>query len=125
MKRPLTRSVLERRISEVQTLLDDAVARKAFQECAPLQDKLEGLVKQRADLPTIEELREAVRLAEEEVANAAARRDFTGAATAQAALDKANQRLEDAMVSEGDDAKEEDSTPCKFQSRADLEEAIT
>ena len=125
MKRPLTRSVLERRISEVQTLLDDAVARKAFQECAPLQDKLEGLVKQRADLPTIEELREAVRLAEEEVANAAARRDFTGAATAQAALDKANERLEDAMVSEGDDAKEEDSTPCKFQSRADLEEAIT
>jgi len=124
LKRPLTRSVLESRISEVQILLDDAVARKNFQECAPLQDKLEGLVKQRADLPTIEELKEAVRLAEQEVSNAAARRDFTGAASAQAALDKANDRLEEAMGSEGDDEKE-DSAPSRFQSRADLECAIT
>jgi len=122
-KRPLTRSVLESRISEVQALLDDAVARKAFQECAPLQDKLEALVRQRADLPTIEELQEAVRLAEQEVSNAAARRDFTGAASAQAALDKATERLEDAMGSEGDDAKEDDATN-RFQSRADLECAI-
>ena len=82
-KRPLTRSVLESRIAEVQALLDDAVARKAFQECAPLQDKLEALAKKRADLPTIEELKEAVRLAEQEVSNAASRRDFTGAASAQ------------------------------------------
>mmetsp|Transcript_29118 Transcript_29118/g.58488 ORF Transcript_29118/g.58488 Transcript_29118/m.58488 type:complete len:1958 (-) Transcript_29118:922-6795(-) len=124
LKRPLTRSVLESRISEVQILLDDAVARKNFQECAPLQDKLEGLVKQRADLPTIEELKEAVRLAEQEVSNAAARRDFTGAASAQSALDKANDRLEEAMGSEGDDEKE-DSAPSRFQSRADLECAIT
>jgi signal-transduction protein with cAMP-binding, CBS, and nucleotidyltransferase domain len=123
-KRPLTRSVLESRIAEVQALLDDAVARKAFQECAPLQDKLEALAKKRADLPTIEELKEAVRLAEQEVSNAASRRDFTGAASAQAALDKANERLEDAMRSEGDDVQEV-NTSSRFKSRADLEAVIS
>ena len=95
-KRPLTRTVLESRISEVQALLDDAVSRKAFTECAPLQEKMEKLVQKRAGLPTLDELKEAVRLAEKDVADAAARRDFTGAASAQAALDKANERLEDA-----------------------------
>ncbi len=43
-KRPLTRSVLESRISEVQFLLEDAVSRKAFIECAPLQEKLDKLI---------------------------------------------------------------------------------
>ncbi|KAL7538744.1 hypothetical protein ACHAXR_012350 [Thalassiosira sp. AJA248-18] len=128
-KRPVTRSVLESRIAEIQTLVDDAVARKAFTECAPLQEKLEALIQKRADLPTIDELKEAVRLAEKDVADAAARRDFTGAASAQAALDKANERLEDVLRSEGVDVDggesiEQDNTDSRFQSRADLEVAI-
>jgi signal-transduction protein with cAMP-binding, CBS, and nucleotidyltransferase domain len=121
-KRPLTRSVLELRISEVQSLLDDAVSRKAFTDCAPLQDKLESLIRKRNDLPTINELKEAVRLAEVGVANAAARRDFAGAATAQVTLDKANERLKDTLQSEGD---VDDSSSGKFSSRADLEIAIS
>ncbi|KAL7551539.1 hypothetical protein ACHAWF_014727, partial [Thalassiosira exigua] len=129
-KRPLTRSVLESRIAEVQSLVDDAVARKAFTECAPLQEKLEALIQKRADLPTLDELREAVCRAEKDVADAAARRDFTGAASAQAALDKAHERLDDALRSEGADADigestENDNTDSRFQSRADLELAIS
>ena len=128
-KRPLTRSVLESRISDTQSLLDDAVSRKAFAECAPLQSKLDSLIKKRADLPTIEELKEGVRLAEQGVADAAARRDFTGAATAQAALDKAKERLEDAKRCEGIDddnegSNEGNAVDSRFQSRADLEIAI-
>ncbi|KAL9188488.1 hypothetical protein ACHAXT_006866 [Thalassiosira profunda] len=120
-KRPLTRSVLESRIAEVQSLVDDAVARKAFTECAPLQSKLDSLIRKRVDLPTIDELKEAVRLAEKDVADAAARRDFTGASSAQTALDKAKERLEDALRSEGIGMEESNS---RFESRADLELAI-
>lgn len=83
-KRPLTRRVLEARISETQTLIDDAVAKKDFSECAPLQAKLDSLIAKRKDLPTFEELKEAIKLAEKDVADAAARRDFKGAALYQA-----------------------------------------
>ena len=106
----------------MQSLLDDAVARKAFTECAPLQDKLEALIRKRKDLPTINELKEAVRLAEAGVANAAARRDFAGAATAQVTLDEATERLNDALQCEGDI---DDAGGARFQSRADLEIAIS
>jgi hypothetical protein len=64
-------------------MLDDAVSRKAYQECAPLQEKLDNLIKMRLELPTIDELEEAVRKAENDVAEAAARRDFKGAASYQ------------------------------------------
>ena len=125
-KRPLTRSVLESRISEVQFLLDDAVSRKAFIECAPLQEKLDKLIRQRVDLPTIDEMKEAVRLAEKGVADAASRRDFARAASAQAALDKANEKLEETMRSEGMDKgnSKKNGNDSRFQSRADLESAI-
>jgi hypothetical protein len=155
-KRPLTRSVLEARIDELQTLLDDAVARKAFQECAPLQDKLERLARKRNDLPTLDELKEAVHKAEQDVADAAARRDFAGAgkkllsllltwsciqfnlspsphyhvaASLQAALDNAIQRLKDAAQAENIsvdiDSPQQIVPDSRFQSRAELEVAIT
>ena len=82
-KRPLSRSVLESRISEVQSRLDDAASRKDFMECASLQSKLDSLIKKRADLPTIDELKSAVKKAEKDVADAAANRDFKGAASYQ------------------------------------------
>jgi len=128
-KRPLTRSVLESRIAEVQTQLDDAVARKAFQECAPLQEKLEDLVKKREDLPTLDELKDAVHQAEKNVSDAAARRDFAAAASLQAALDNAKQRLEDACraengSSDNDSPTVDEATEHGFESRADLEVAI-
>jgi len=128
-KRPLTRSVLEARISEVQCMLDDAVSRKAYQECAPLQEKLDNLIKKRLDLPTIDELEEAVRKAENDVAEAAARRDFKGAASYQEALDNAIRRLEDAKHAEPNptesaETNEEACPNTRFNSRADLELAI-
>lgn len=82
-KRPLTRSVLESRIAEIQSRIDIAVARKEFTECAPLQAKLDSLMKKRKDLPTFDELKDAVKRAEKDVADAAARRDFKGAASYQ------------------------------------------
>ena len=43
-KRPLTRTLLESMIEETQAKLDDALARKAYDECAPLQKKVNGLI---------------------------------------------------------------------------------
>ncbi len=63
--------------------------RKVYAECGPLQEKLEALVAQRVDLPTIDELREQLQLAEKEVADAAARRDFASAAARQTSIDEA------------------------------------
>jgi len=123
-KRPLTRSVLDIRIAEVQSFLDDAISRKAFEECSPLQHKLEKLIRQREELPTIDEMKEIVRLAKQGVSDAASRRDFARAATAQAALDKAIAKLEDVMKSEGLDIVDEIVLNDRFQSRADLESAI-
>ena len=129
LKRPLTRTVLESRIAEVQSILDGAVSRKAFTECPPLQSKLEGLISKRVDLPTMDELKAAVSLAEKDVADAAARRNFEAAASAQAALDNAKDRLDEAMRAEGmsSDAEARDESSCDdamFQSRAELEAAI-
>lgn len=127
-KRPLTRSVLDIKIAEVQSLLDDAISRKAFEECSPIQHKMEKLIRQREELPTIDEMKEIVRLAKQGVSDAAARRDFARAATAQAALDKAIKKLEDAMKSEGLDIVDVSSVGIvvddRFQSRTDLEIAI-
>lgn len=100
-KRPLTRSVLESRIEEVQKELDGAVSNKAHTLCGPLQEKLESLIKMRAELPTIEELRDAVREAEEAVACAAKKRDFAAAASGQSRIDEAKRRLKSAMKAEG------------------------
>ena len=75
--------ILESRISEINTQLDNAVSRKAFTECAPLQAKLDSLIKKRADLPTMDELKADVKKAEKDVADAAAKRDFKGAASCQ------------------------------------------
>ena len=134
-KRPLTRTLLESMIRETQAKLDDALARKAYDECGPLQKKVNGLSKKRADLPTIAELKEAVRKAETNVADAAARRDFAAAASGQAAIDAAKKRLEAALEAEGllpDDILEEDEEPkeeCEetspYASRADLEADIS
>ena len=132
-KRPRTRSFLEAEIAEAQKNLDDALARKAYEECGPLQEMLESLVAQRADLPTIDELREQLQQVEKEVEDAAARRDFASAASGQARIDKAKMRLEEAIaaeaadddeISEGDEGDASEATN-GFTSRAELEAAIS
>lgn len=127
-KRPLTRAVLDSRIEAVQNELDDAVRRKEFAECGPLQDKLEELTSKREELPTISELRELVRNAEGAVALAAKNRDFAGAAKAQVRIDEARQRLADTLAA-GDEDESESPADTNggvygFQSRAELEAAI-
>ena len=63
----MTRKLLDSMINEVQVDLDDAVSRKAYSECAPLQQKLDELFEKRKSFPTIDELQEAVKKAEEAV----------------------------------------------------------
>jgi CBS domain-containing protein len=133
VKRPLTRAVLDTKILEVQNQLDDAVKRKAFAECGPLQDKLEEFTKKLEDLPTVDELREFVTSAEAAVALAAKNRDFAGAAEAQTRIDKARQRLADTLAAlEGDDdsttespVDEKENVTYGFETRSELEEAIS
>jgi NCAIR mutase (PurE)-related protein len=59
-KRPMTRRLLEEMITEVQSQLDDAIQRKSYEECGPLQAKLEDLTSKRIDLPTMEELQKTI-----------------------------------------------------------------
>jgi myosin heavy subunit/predicted transcriptional regulator len=131
-KKPFTRSMLEAQIDETQSSLDDALARKAYQECEPLQAKLEELKGRRPELPTLEELKEDLISAEADVAAAAQRRDFPAAAAGQARIDEAKKRLEDATAAENADV-ESDNEECDagekenyhgIESRADLEKEI-
>ena len=139
-KRPLTRTLLESMIEETQAKLDDALARKAYDECAPLQKKVNGLIKKRDDLPTISELKQAVKKAEKAVADAAARRNFSAAASGQGAIDAAKKRLQDALDAEGltledvadvgedtveDGEAEVEAETSPYSSRADLETDIS
>ena len=135
-KRPLTRTLLESMIAEVNDEIEGAVARKDYAACAPLQQKLDELVAKRADLPTLQELEEAVIKAEDNVANAAAQRNFSAAASLQAALDDAKFRLQEARGAEGesvevaDDSEgenEQESTrkAPRFASRSELESEIS
>jgi len=129
-KRPLTRSVLEKQIDAVQKDLDDALERKAFDECGTLQARLQRLISKRVDLPTREELQELVNSLEDEVALAAKNRDFNGAAASQSKLDQARKQLQETTVDEDDvngpgDEVEDASMLSGFESRGQLEEEIS
>jgi hypothetical protein len=131
VKRPLTRAVLDAKIEEVNSKLEDAIQRKAFTECGPLQEKLEELTSKRAELPTTDELRQKVFMAEEAVALAAKNKDFSAAAIAQTKLDECRRRLEQALASgDGEEGSEKETDEKEniilgFESRAQLEQAIT
>ena len=108
----MTRSRLEAQIAKIQEDLDDAIGRKAYTEAGPLQDDLEALIGKRTELPTTEELRDAVATAELAVANAAKNRDFAAAASLQSNLKDARMRLEAALEAEvesGEESNDEDS----------------
>ena len=94
-KRPLTRDVLEARIAKLQQEIDSLLQQKAYAECDELQLQLDNLLAKRVELPTLEEMKEAVQRAEQDIAIAAEKRDFKGAAEAQKAFDAAKSRLEE------------------------------
>ena len=106
----MTRAVVDQRIAEVQRQIDDAVSRKAYTECGPLQEKLDELAQKQADLPTIAELREAVVSAESKVEEAAKNRDFAGAASGQALITAAKERLAEALAADTETDEEETPT---------------
>lgn len=66
-KRPLTRTMIDAMIAEVEVELEGAVAKKDYAKCPPLQQKLDGLLKKRDEFPTIEELRKRLQDAEQAV----------------------------------------------------------
>ena len=86
----------------------------------------------RAEYPTIEELKDGVKKAEEAVASAAKRRDFANAASLQLELGNAKERLEEALLEEEDTSLEgtgQNEDECNLQidgidSRADLENEL-
>ena len=126
----MTRSILEKCISETQEKLDDAINRKAYSEAEPLQAEVERLVKQRPDFPRMEELSENVAKAEHAVAEAARTRNFADAASLQSDLDNARKRLDDAIAAEAEnnnddsDLEDEALSVEGISSRADLEKEI-
>lgn len=130
-KKPITRSVIDGKISVVKAEFEDAVKRKAFAECGPLQDKLDELTTLQASLPTIEELKSAIKDAEAAMTLSAKNRDFAGAAAAQKQLDQSRLRLAEALEAEDQVQSEEEinekekiERTCGYKSRADLESDI-
>lgn len=130
-KRPVTRAIVDEKIAAITKELENAVKRKAFSECGPLQDRLEELKNKQAELPTIDELRETVTAAEAAMSLAAKNRDFAEAAEAQAKIDAAKKRLIEALVADNEEIESEqpiknkEDDPSGFESRAQLESEIT
>ncbi|CAB9513362.1 Unconventional myosin [Seminavis robusta] len=135
-KRPLTRAVLEERIAQAEKDFSEALSRKEYAACDPLQQQINELKAKREMLPTLQELKDGLRAAEEAVALAASKRDFSGAAEAQAAVDTAKRRLEEAMANENETDGEDEAGEPKageagdfeidgVKSRAQLEEQIS
>ena len=129
-KRPLTRTLLEVRIAEAQIELNTALEKKAYLECGPLQEKLETLKGKRPELPTIDELREALSIVETEVAAAVESRDFVAAAAGQTRINLAKTKLDIAIaterpVSDFDLVNIPENSTSRFDSRADLEIEIS
>eukprot|EP00526_Cylindrotheca_closterium_P028713 CAMPEP_0113623274 /NCGR_PEP_ID=MMETSP0017_2-20120614/11965_1 /TAXON_ID=2856 /ORGANISM="Cylindrotheca closterium" /LENGTH=1666 /DNA_ID=CAMNT_0000533203 /DNA_START=23 /DNA_END=5020 /DNA_ORIENTATION=+ /assembly_acc=CAM_ASM_000147 len=132
-REPMTRKKLEGLIEKCQSSLDDALKRKSYTEAGPLQEELDALIAQRKDLPTQEELKEAVKTAEANLAEAVKNRDFAGAASSQTALDEAKAKYAIAKEAEGadDEGGEAEAEEEKqgvaidgIESRADLEKEI-
>ena len=101
-KRPMTRGLLEKLISEVKNDLESAVEGRRFAECGPLQAKMDELVAKREDLPTLTELDAKVKKFEAEVAEKSKNRDFAGAASAQKMADEWASKLQKARKEEGE-----------------------
>lgn len=85
------------------------------------------MLKKQAELPTIDELRASVTNAEAEMALAASKRDFAAAAEAQNKVDKAKEKLSEALSAVDDDDVEvidknqEATNGISCESRAQLE----
>jgi HD-GYP domain-containing protein (c-di-GMP phosphodiesterase class II) len=126
-KRPgLTRAFLEECITETQTQLKDALQRQQdFGECRRLQEKLDSLVQKRTEMPTLQELQEALSKAEQNVTRAVEHKDFSAASSFQEQVEELTQRL--AAMEQDETAIEQDATSSLgcFKSRAQLEENIT
>ena len=88
--------VVEERIEAVQKQLDDALQRKAFAECGQMQETMDDLLSKRDEGG----LSKVVEEAEVELAVAEEKRDFTGAAEAQARIKGAQKRLAEAQGTE-------------------------
>ncbi len=131
-KRPMTRRLLEEMITEVELQLEDAVLRKSYEECGPLQAQLNELTSKRGDLPTMEELEKAVKDEEAMVAAAISKRDFVSAAQGQERIAAAKKKMEDAIAAEAAIATELDSAEAGlplgensgFTCRAELDQEI-
>jgi hypothetical protein len=93
----LTRAAVDEQIASVKTELEAAVKRLAFEECGPLQDRLDELTAKQAELPTVDKLRAPVVVAETSMSVAAKNRDFASAAAAQANIAEAKKRLSDTI----------------------------
>lgn len=122
----MTRALIDQKIAEITSALNEAVQKKAFQECDSLQAELDKWTKKREEVPTVDELRQKVKEYEDQVALAAKNKDFVGAAEAQSRLDEYRARVAQAMAEEaGDESSSgEPENLFGFESRAQLEMAI-
>jgi hypothetical protein len=98
-KTPVTREALDEQIRQLEDKIRSSLERKAFSECGPLQDELDAIKLKQTNLPTTEQLKEAVTRAQAAVAVAEANRDFGAAAQAQEILKEAQRNLEDVSMS--------------------------
>ena len=95
-----TRASIGKEIRSLKQELDDAVKSKEFTKCGPIQDRIDYLLLRQEELPSTDELRNAVTLAEVTLSQAVAARDFKGAEEAQKLIDVAKEQLMEALADE-------------------------
>jgi myosin heavy subunit len=127
-KRPLSRALLDKMIEDIEIELKEALAQKRYNDCPPLQQKLDELHEKRILYPTVSELRQKVIEAEKAVDEAAANRDFTGAAARQVDVENAKLQLAEALVAEKENYEElsvlVEEEVNAFSSRSQLEQKV-
>jgi CBS domain-containing protein len=129
-KKPITRASIAKEIGSIKQEMENAIRAKDFTKCGPLQDKIDELLQKQTEIPSLEQLRDAVTAAEEKMSQAADIRDFQGAVEAQKLLDIAKRKLAEALAEEelvGDtcDLVQRDIVPTQGMTRSQLEADIT
>eukprot|EP00977_Amphora_coffeiformis_P020940 scaffold8649_cov185-Amphora_coffeaeformis.AAC.11 len=121
-KRPIKRASLEETIEKVQKDLVASLARKEWDTCTDLQKQLDGLIAKRAEMPTRNELKTSLKMAESDLDGALARKAFKQAESLQDTINDLKKQLEGFPSTEDEDDTNDNHG---FSSRAELESEIS
>ena len=122
----MSRASLEAKIEKTKQRLETALRTKEFSKCSALQEELDDLIAKQEELPTRDDLKNALDTAQNDLKEALARKDFERAASLQSTIDLLTEQVEEFRSIENEtDPKEDDENNHGYTSRADLESDIS